>query len=177
MKLKNFLIAFLLLVASGQAYYITNLKAEIVAENAQEFSNMHTTQNKAGIMVSPSEDKISSTTTDTITGTTLINADTALILRNMYKNHPDRIETKDGIGTDTLEGFILKKANIASLWNQSTYMYVALGIKPDDRLKPQSQQNFTIFIYGLDSNLGYIKNRNKPIVYEYVAKCPDNCPF
>lgn len=175
MKIKNSLTFFLIAVTCLQAYYIKHLRKEILSENSSEYKNIHTNDHIAGINLF--EKKSNIPLVDSFPGTLPISSALADSARSLYLQNDRHLTINNGVTTQPLEGFVVNKNRLSSLLTPATYLYLAFGVNPSEFGTPDSLQNFTLYVYGLDGNKEFIKSRNKPIVYEYLAPCPSSCPM
>lgn len=177
MNIKNTLTIFLIVVTCLQGYYINHLRKELLAKNSSEFTNLHTKKHTAGFSFFRNyEDE---PLTDTIGGTLPVSTSLADSARAIYKDHPNHLTILNGSSRETLEGFIIRKDRLiaSTLYVPSDYIYLAFGVKPNQINDPDSLQDFTLYLYGMDSNKNVLKNRGKAIVYEYLTPCPQQCPL
>lgn len=174
MKIKNSFTIFLVTVSCMQAYYINHLKDERIEENSSEFTYLHTKKYKAGFSLFGRN--VESPLGDTIGGTLPISSVIADSARALYRDHPNHLTVFDGTSKETLEGFIMRKDRIQLLFDESEYLYFALGIVPGEFQHHDSVKNFTLYVYGMDSTHAIIKKRGKAQVYEYLTPCPKQCP-
>lgn len=113
-----------------------------------------------------------------ITNTSRISADTATMCINAYLEHPDTLLMYTPENTAmALRGYRVDMNNLMPLFELSPEeLYIELGVRPGDLGKPAAQQAFTIFISGLTNNQK-VKGANGTVMYyEYVMRCPTNCP-
>lgn len=113
-----------------------------------------------------------------IANTTRISADTANMCINAYREHPDTLIMITAEDTrQALRGYRVNMNNLMPLFELSPEeLYIEFGVRPDDLSKPPAQQAFTIFISGLTNNEKVKTPAGVTMYYEYVMRCPTNCP-